>query len=354
MANRTGSIPQLRSLQKKTPRLIIRPEFFRALLLTLSALTALTLSQIEARAQDASKGKKVLLVESDAAHPYVAAIIKAFKDRAEHYGMDATVQAAGFDAALQSRQVDDGVARNVAFIAVQADSEQAIIPALARAKKAGVPVLIVNNPPKANTESYYLSFVGQDQTEMGRIAGRAMLAALKASGRRKAKVALITGSLQEGAAPRRVAGIKEVLSADPDVQIAAIEDAKWDTAISERDAGELFARFAPQGGLDAVYGMADNQAVAAIRAAEAAGLKVGLGPNQLLVFGGNCLKEGMDAIAAGKMDSTLLQDPRAVGVAAADAMNDYFGGKTLPKQILQAVKLIQKSNLETYRDACTY
>jgi ABC-type sugar transport system substrate-binding protein len=319
-----------------------------------AAALALMLTTAGALAQDASKGKKVLLVESDVAHPYVAAEIEAFKTRAAHWGMDATVQAAGFDAALQSRQVDDGIARNFPIIAVQADSEQAIIPALARAKQAKIPILMVNNPPKDNTEAYYLSYIGQDQTEMGRIAARSILQALKASGRTKAKVALITGSLQEGAAPRRVTGIEEVLKTDPDVQVVAVEDAKWDTALSERVAGQLYARFAPQGGLDAVYGMADNQAVAAIRAAQAAGIPVGLGPKQLLVFGGNCLKEGLDAIAAGRMVSTVLQDPKAVGIATADAMNQYFSGKTLAKQILTQITTIDKANLATYRDACTY
>ena len=88
---------------------------------------------------------------------------------------------------------------------------------------------------------------------------------------------MITGALQQGLGPRRVAGFKEVVAANPKVEIAAIEDGRWDTATSERLAGQLYARFAATGGLDRVYGMADNQAVAAIKAAEAAGIAVGTG-----------------------------------------------------------------------------
>lgn len=189
---------------------------------------------------------------------------------------------------------------------------------------------------------------------MGRIAGEAMLKAIHASGRTSAKIALITGALQEGPGPRRVAGIKAALKSDPNVQIVAVEDGHWDTATSERIAGQLFARFASQGGLDAVYGMADNQSVAAIRAAQAAGISVGSGPKQLLVFGGNCLKEGLDAIASGKMSSTVLQSPMAVGEKAADVINDYFNGKKIGKQTLLPIDLIDKSNLEQFRTACTY
>ena len=109
------------------------------------------------------------------------------------------------------------------------------------------------------------------------------------------------------------------MAANPKVEIAAIEDGRWDTATSERLAGQLYARFAATGGLDAVYGMADNQAVAAIKAADAAGIAVGTGPKQLIVVGGNCQKEGLDAIGAGKMHSSVTQIPTDLGRRAADA-----------------------------------
>ena len=35
-----------------------------------------------------SKGKKVLMLQSFAAHPYVVSIIKSFRERANSYGME--------------------------------------------------------------------------------------------------------------------------------------------------------------------------------------------------------------------------------------------------------------------------
>jgi ABC-type sugar transport system substrate-binding protein len=162
-----------------------------------------------AQAADESKGKKVLLLESFTAHPYVATTEKSFRERALSYGMDVTVQAAGLDAALQARQADDGIARKFDLIVVQPISEQGIVPVLTRAKQAGIPVIIVNNTPKDGTEELYITFVGQDQNEMGRIAGRAALRALKGSGRDGGKVALITGRPATGpwtSSSRRVQG----------------------------------------------------------------------------------------------------------------------------------------------------
>ena len=320
----------------------------------MAGVAALALACSGGAALADAKGKKVLMVQSFAVHPYVAGIIKSFKAKAESYGMEVTVQAAGVDAALQARQFDDGVARKFDLIVVQPVSEQAIVPALARAKEAGVPVMISNNTPKDGTEALYQTFVGQDQNEMGRIVGRQIVKSFKEAGRDGGKVAFITGALTEGLGPRRLAGIKEVIAANPKIEVVAVEDAKWDTATGERIAGQLFARFAAQGGLDGVYGMADNLAVAAIKAAEAAGVQLGSGPKQLLVFGGNCQKEGVEAIKAGKMVSSVSQIPTYLGEKLADAANDFFAGKTLPKETLLPVELIDKSNLSQWEAACTY
>jgi len=209
------------------------------LMATTAVLAAAAFMASSAHAADESKGKKVLLLESFTAHPYVATTEKSFRERALSYGMEVTVQAAGLDAALQARQADDGIARKFDLIVIQPISEQGIVPVLTRAKQAGIPVIIVNNTPKDGTEELYVTFVGQDQNEMGRIAGRAALQALKDTGRGGGKVALITGALQQGPGPRRVAGFKEAVAANPKLEIAAVEDGRWDTATSERLAGQL-------------------------------------------------------------------------------------------------------------------
>ena len=307
-----------------------------------------------ADAAGGSKGKKVLYLETFATVDYVAAVVRAFRARAESYGMEVTTLASGPDAALQAQQVDNGIARKFDAIAIQSLSEQGIVPSLVRAKQAGVPVILSNNPIKEGSEDLYLSFVGQDQFEMGRIAGKSILEALKESGRDGGKIAAITGALQQGIGPRRLVGIREALKAHSKVEIVAVEDAAWATAPAERIAGQLYARFAASGGLDVVYGMADNLSVAAIKAAQAAGIPVGTGPKQMIVIGGNCLKEGLDAIRTGLQYSTILQSPTDVGKGAADVINEYFDGKAVPKQSLLPIELITKANVDKWDAACTF
>ena len=148
---------------------------------------------------DASpKGKKVAYLATNPTHPFIAALSKSFVDKASSFGMEVTSFSTPFDAALQAQQVDDAIARKFDIIAIIAASEQAIVPALTRAKQAGMPVIMLNTPGKPGTEDLYVSFVGEDHVVLGRLTGESVLKALKEGGRDGGKVALITGSLQEG------------------------------------------------------------------------------------------------------------------------------------------------------------
>jgi ribose transport system substrate-binding protein len=300
------------------------------------------------------QGKKIAFLVTSPTHPFIAALSKTFITRANSFGMEVNTVSQHFDAALQAQQVDDAIARKFDVLAIIAGSEQAIIPALSRAKQAGVPVILINSPPRDGSEDLYLSFVGEDHVELGRITGLSVLKALEDGGREGGKVALITGSLQEGVGPRRVAGFREAMKTNPKAQIVSVEDAKWQTDLSERIAGQLFARFAVQGGLDAIYGMADNQAAAIIQAAKSANIALGIEKGKLIVVGSNCLKQGIAGIKAGEQYSTGTQVPTRTGLKAAEMIADYFNGRKLPKNEILPVETITKGNVAQWEEACSY
>jgi ABC-type sugar transport system substrate-binding protein len=301
-----------------------------------------------------AKGKKVAHLTTAIQLPYISTLAKSLTEAGASYGMDVTVFSSPFDPAIQSQQMDDAVARRFDMIILTAVSEQAIVPALTRANQAGIPVIALIDPPKAGTEKLYTSFVGDDQPELGRIAARSMLKAIKASGRDGGRIAAITGALQEGVAPLRLNAFREVIKQDPKVELVAVEDVAWDTAKSEQAAGQLLARFAPQGGLAGIWGMADNQAVAIIQAVKAAGLTPGIGAKDVIVVSSNCYKDGVAAIKAGTLFSTASQVPTTAGKRAAEAANEYFNGKTLPPRIIIPVDLINKDNIDKWAEACSF
>jgi ABC-type sugar transport system substrate-binding protein len=300
------------------------------------------------------QGKKIAHLTTTTAQAYISALAKSLTDASKKHGMEVTTFSSPFDAALQAQQMDDAIARKFDLIVLVAVSEQAIVPAATRAHQAGIPIIVLIEPPKAGTEDLYVTNVGEDQRELGRITGTSIVNAFKASGRDGGKIAAVTGSLQEGVAPLRLEGFKEALKANPKIDLAAVEDAAWDTVKSQTIASQLFARFAAQGGLGAIYGMADNQAVAIIDAAESAGLSPGPGAKDLVIVGSNCVPQTVGAIKSGKLYSSASQIPTRLGERAAEAAADYFSGKTLPKTIHLPVEVINKSNIDRWAGPCTY
>jgi len=189
---------------------------------------------------------------------------------------------------------------------------------------------------------------------MERLAAPTIEEALHKAGRATPKVALVTGSLQEGVGPRRLQGIKEVLGKNPKIQIVAVEDVQWRTDLAEKAAGQLLARFAGQGGIDVAYGMADNIAVGIIHAAEAANVPLGLEKGKLIVVGGNCMKEGIKAIKDDKMYSTESQIPTRTGTVTADVVAEYFAGKKPAKWTKLPVEIITKDNVAKWETPCSF
>ena len=161
---------------------------------------------------------------------------------------------------------------------VQIISQKAIIPVLTRVKNANIPVVLVVAPMvgnENNAQELFLTHVGYDDVTFGRMIGEAMVKAQKDAGRTKAKIAILAGSMAEGKAPLREQAFRDAITKNPGMEVVVTEDVKWSPAVGERAAGQLLARFAPQGGLDGFYGMNDVVANGAIQAAEAAGVKVG-------------------------------------------------------------------------------
>jgi ribose transport system substrate-binding protein len=321
----------------------------------LAITTAAALALLCAHEAGASpKGKRVAMLTTSSTHPFTAAMSRTMVEKAKAHGMDVTIFASQFNPATQAQQVDDAIARKFDLLAILAVSEKGIIPPLNRAKQAGIPVVLVTAMLPDEHKDLYVSFVGEDPYKLGMIAGQAVMKALKEGGQDGGRVAMITGSLQEGVAPLRVNGFREAIKSNPKIQVVAVEDAKWDTATSERIAGQLFARFASQGGLDAMYGMADNQAAAIIQAAEAANIPLGPGKGRLTVVGSNCVGTTVGLIKAGKQYSSASQIPTRVGEKAIEVIADHFNGKPLEKKYELPAEMISRENIDQWVAPCTF
>jgi ABC-type sugar transport system substrate-binding protein len=320
------------------------------------ALVALLLVSLPlgGNANASPEGKRVMLLGTANTNPYIGAWTATFSKFATQAGMKVTNLSSNYDAAVQSQQVDDAIAQKFDMIVIIYVNDQAIIPALTRAKAARIPLVLAVTPLKKDYEELFTSYIGTDHGELGRLAAEGMVSGLKAEGKTKAQIVAVTGIAQQLNVQTRVAAFKEVLAKNPGFELVAAEDGKWNTALTEKVTGELLVRFNARGGVDGVFAMADNQATGAIQAIESAGLKVGVANKGIVVVGSNCMKDGVLNIKSGKQHATATQIPTEEAEVAAKKVAGHFGGQALKKYELVPVHGITRENVDQFAAGCSY
>lgn len=300
------------------------------------------------------EGKRVILLGTANTNPYIGAWTATFIKFATQAGMKVTNLSSNYDAAVQSQQVDDAIAQKFDMIVIIYVNDQAVIPALTRAKTANIPVLLAVTPLKKEYDDLIMSYVGTDHAELGRLAAENMVKGLKAAGKAKAQIVAVTGIAQQLNVQTRVAAFKEVLAKNPGFDLVAAEDGKWNTALTEKITGELLVRFNARGGVDGVFAMADNQATGAIQAIESAGLRVGVENKGIVVVASNCMKDGVLNIRSGKQFATATQIPTEEAEVAAKKVAGYFNGQKMQKYELVPVHGITRENVDRFAAGCSY
>jgi ribose transport system substrate-binding protein len=300
------------------------------------------------------EGKRVVVLATSNTNPYIGAWTSTFTKLATQAGMKVTNLSANYDAAVQSQQIDDAIAQKYDLIVLCYVNDQAIVPALTRAKAAGIPVVLYATPMKKEQEDLWTSYIGTENADLGRLAGEEMVKGLTAGGKTKAKVVAVTGLAQQINVMARMAAFKAALAQHPGIELVGIEDGKWNTAVTEKVTGELLVRFAGQGGIDGIFAMADNQATGSINAVQSAGLALGVDNKGIVVVASNCMKDGIVHIKSGEQYGTATQIPTEEAETAAKKVATYFNGQSLEKYEIIPVYGITKDNVDQFAAGCSY
>ncbi|MBV9290493.1 MAG: ABC transporter substrate-binding protein, partial [Hyphomicrobiales bacterium] len=229
------------------------------------------------------------------------------------------------------------IAQGVDFIFLPPREEKPLIPAILAAKKAGIPVLLVDrnvDQALAKAGQDYLAFIGSDFVQEGqRVADWTIQ---KTGG--KGKILELEGSIGSSPANDRKKGFDETIKAKaPGMVILASQSGDFN-----RDKGRQLTETLLQAHPDAtiVYAHNDEMALGAITAIEAAG-KV---PNKdILIVSIDGEKDGVQAIIDGKLGATCECNPR-FGPASFDILYKYANGEKIPPIIVNPDRFFDASN----------
>lgn len=286
-----------------------------------------------------NKRPVIALVMKTLNHPYFLDMRKGASEAARNHNIQLVVQAAEreIDAEKQMQIIENLIQRRVSVLCISPSGSKEIVPVIIKANKARIPVLIVDTRVDTavlqEAGGYIEGFVGADNFEGGKLAGKYLADQLNGKG----KVAILEGIPGHETGDSRLRGFYQIIKNYPDVQIVSSQTANW-----ERAQGYSVFQNVLQAhpNVDALFSCSDMMALGAIEAISEAG-KTG----KIKVIGFDASSEARDAVEKGLMLATVAQFPFDMGKRVVENALLILQDQSIDKDIEIPIQLVTKTEL---------
>lgn len=291
--------------------------------------------------QTGGGGPRIALVLKTANNPFFIDMQKGAEEAAKKLGVNLIVQAAEreVDVEKQMQIIENLIQAKVAALCITPSGSREVVPAIDKANRAGIPVVIVDTrvDGKALSEAKatIASFIGSDNYEGGKLAGEFIAKRLNGKG----KVAVLEGIPGHETGDSRLKGFRDALKTTPGVEIVASQTANW-----ERDQGfNVFQNILQSHpDVNALFACSDLMALGAIEAIAAAN-KTG----NIVVVGFDALPEAREDVQKGTMDATVAQFSARMGAQAVENAYRLIKGEQVKEEVVVPIKLVTKETLNS-------
>lgn len=269
---------------------------------------------------------KVGFAQSESNNPWRIAETQSFQDTAEECGWDLVVTDAGGSAAKQVADVDSMISQGIDVLFLPPREEAPLVPAVMRAKQAGIPTFLVDRSVDANAAQAgrdYVAFLGSDFVDQGRRVAEWVIENFEGE---EGVIIELEGTTGSSPANDRKQGFDERIAEDDRFEIVASQSGDF-----ARDQGRQVTETLLQSHPDAniVYAHNDEMAIGAIQALEAAGRTPG---EDVMVVSIDGTRDALQAIIDGKMGVTVESSP-FFGPLACETMQRYAAGEAIEEWV---------------------
>lgn len=297
---------------------------------------------------DAAKSagdKKELVVgfsQMEMNNPWRIAETKSIQDEAKKRGIKLVYTDAQGSTAKQVSDIESMVAQKVDYVVLAPREFDGLAPALEAAKKANIPVILVDRKAKGEPGVDYVTFIGSNFIEEGQRAGEWLVKALNGKG----NVVELTGTSGSSVAMDRQKGFMDVLKAQaPEIKVIASQNGEFARANGQKVMENMLQAHGDK--INAVYAHNDEMAIGAINAIKAVGKVPG---KDILVVSVDGTKDALNAIIAGDMGATVECSPY-FGPPVFDAIEKIEKGEKVPTEIINPDRFFDKDNASQFVDS---
>lgn len=218
----------------------------------------------------------------------------------------------------QIKAIRSFVAQGVDAIIVAPIVETGWEPVLREAKRANIPVVIVDRNMALEDRSLYLTRIASDFVEEGRKAARWLMEATGG----ECNIVELQGTVGATAAIDRKTGFDEVIAAYPGAKIIRSQTGEF-TRSRGKEVMESFLKAENPADICALWAHNDEMAIGAALAIEEAGLKPG---EDILIVSVDAIPDAFKAMADGRLNATVELSPH-MGGPAFDVIERYMNGE---------------------------
>lgn len=284
--------------------------------------------------KDAGSSYVVGFSQMESNNPWRIAQTKSLRDEAAKRGVSLVVTDAQGQTAKQVSDVEDLIARRVNVILLAPREFEGLTPALQAAKKANIPVILVDREAAGNAGEDFVTFLGSNFIEQGRRAADWLAKASNG----KAEIVELTLTPGSSVARDRASGFKDEIAKYPGMHIIASQTGDASRAKGQAVMENLVQSLGSK--ITAVYAHNDEMALGAIRALKDAGKKPG---TDVIVVSVDGEKAALEAIQRGELAVTVESNPR-FGPLAFETIEKLRNKQTIPTKILLTDRLFDKTN----------
>lgn len=237
--------------------------------------------------------------------------------------VETVVLDAGGDVARQIAQMEDLIQQAVDAIIIWPTNGEAVIPAVRKAHKAGIPVIVTNSNIAEAGFDFVASFSGPDNITQGARSAEIMCEKFTAMGiQDEAQIVQISGQPGYTTAIERQKGFDDRLpEVCPNVTLVETQPGDWNREKSQKVMEAFLVKYDD---IDGVYSGDDNMGVGALNAAKAAGRE------GIIFVGATNFAVGYEAMGKGEYWGSIYQSPVDDAEAALKTALDVLEGKDVP------------------------
>jgi len=236
------------------------------------------------------------------------------------------------DQATQTEQIDSFIAQAYDVLIINLVDLTAASTIIEKVKAAGIPTVFINRQPSTDDMALWdkITYVGAKAEDSGTYQGEIAVdlwkadATLDKNGDGVMQYVMLMGQeIHQDAALRTEFSIKKVEAEGIKVEKLFEERGNWDRVLGQEKTAAAIAQFGDK--IEIVFGNNDDMALGAIEALKAANMVVP-------VIGVDATAPALDALAAGDLAGTVLNDSVGQAHTSVDKALALLAGEMLEKE----------------------